>query len=116
MSAPITTAFGEAVPPAPRHSVTVHMGRWDTVEKYGVNSSAVIPHFKNAYPRMKPHRDIVKVRPYSFLDATPNLICPSTNRSAHCPKHSVARQRSSKTYRRSRKRELLALRVPPVCS
>ncbi|CAG9989462.1 unnamed protein product [Clonostachys byssicola] len=58
MSSKITTPFGEAVPPAPRHSVTVHMGGWDTVEKYGTDSSAVIAHFKNAYPRMRPHRDI----------------------------------------------------------
>ncbi|KAJ4176278.1 hypothetical protein NW767_015410 [Fusarium falciforme] len=61
MPAKITTPFGEAVPPAPRHSVTVHMGGWDTVEKYGSDSSTVIPHFKNAYPRMKPHRDIVQL-------------------------------------------------------
>lgn len=62
MSAKITTPFGEAVPPAPRHSVTVHMGGgWDTVEKYGTNSSSVISLFKNAYPRMKPHRDIAQV-------------------------------------------------------
>ena len=80
MSAPITTAFGEAVPPAPRHSVTVHMGGWDTVEKYGADSSAVIPHFKNAYPRMKPHRDIVKVRSSPLLDATPSLISLFTDR------------------------------------
>ncbi|RKU42517.1 hypothetical protein DL546_003794 [Coniochaeta pulveracea] len=62
MSAKITTPFGEAVPPAPRHSVTVHMGGgWDTVEKYGTNSSSVISLFKNAYPRMKPHRDIAQL-------------------------------------------------------
>ncbi|KAF4461202.1 Cystathionine gamma-synthase converts cysteine into cystathionine [Fusarium albosuccineum] len=58
MSAKITTKFGEAVPPAPHHSVTAHMGGWDTVESYGSNSSAVIAHFKNAYPRMRPHQDI----------------------------------------------------------
>ncbi|EHK20580.1 uncharacterized protein TRIVIDRAFT_154512 [Trichoderma virens Gv29-8] len=59
MSAKITTKFGEAVPPVFRHSVTVHMGGWETVERYGDDSSSVIPQFKNAYPRMKPHRDIV---------------------------------------------------------
>ena len=89
MSAPITTMFGEAVPPAPRHSVTVHMGSWDTVEKYGADSSAVIPHFKNAYPRMKPHRDIVEVRLYLPLSANPPQLSflPSTNSvRARCPK------------------------------
>lgn len=61
MSARITTPFGEAVPPAPRHSVTVHMGSWDTVKEYGADSSKVVPRFKNAYPRMRPHRDIAQV-------------------------------------------------------
>lgn len=90
MSAPITTMFGEAVPPAPRHSVTVHMGSWDTVEKYGTDSSTVIPHFKNTYPRMKPHRDIVEVRLYLLLSAKilQLYFLPSTNNVwARCPKH-----------------------------
>ncbi|RYP61576.1 hypothetical protein DL769_007641 [Monosporascus sp. CRB-8-3] len=58
MSAKITTPPGHAVPPAPRHSVTVHLPTWENVEKYGADSSVVIATFHNAYPRMKPHRDI----------------------------------------------------------
>ncbi|OAX84021.1 hypothetical protein ACJ72_01618 [Emergomyces africanus] len=58
MSAKITTRFGEAVPPAPRHSVTVHMPGWDNIEKFGDNPPSVIETFKNSYPRMKPHQDI----------------------------------------------------------
>ena len=70
MSTKITTEFGHAVPPAPRHSVTVHMGSWANVEKYGANGRAVIATFKNAYPRMKPHRDIadVSIGPTSFTE------------------------------------------------
>jgi len=61
MPSKITTEFGHAVPPAPRHSVTVHMPGWENVEKYGSNSAAVIAGFQNAYPRMKPHKDIADV-------------------------------------------------------
>jgi cystathionine gamma-synthase len=61
MSAKITTQFGHAVPPAPRHSVTVHMPTWQNVERYGADSASVIATFKNAYPRMKPHKDIADV-------------------------------------------------------
>lgn len=61
MSTKILTELGHAVPPAPRHSVTVHMGKWDTAEKYVADSASVIATFQNAYPRMKPHRDIANV-------------------------------------------------------
>ena len=76
MSAKIATQFGEAVPPAPRHSVTVHMGRdWDTAERYGADSASVILNFKNAYPRMKPHRDI------AMVSSTPKPTgCPGNSR------------------------------------
>ncbi|KAH8810783.1 pyridoxal phosphate-dependent transferase [Xylogone sp. PMI_703] len=58
MSAKITTKFGHAVPPAPRHSVTVHMPGWENIEKYAADSRAVIATFDNVYPRMRPHKDI----------------------------------------------------------
>jgi cystathionine gamma-synthase len=61
MSAKITTQFGHAVPPAPRHSVTVHMPTWQNVERRGANSASVIATFKTAYARMKPHSDIADV-------------------------------------------------------
>ncbi|KAI1130569.1 PLP-dependent transferase [Nemania abortiva] len=58
MSPRITLGFGEAVPPANRHSVTVHMPTWADVENYGEDSAALIPNFKNVYPRMRPNDDI----------------------------------------------------------
>ena len=66
MSAKITTPFGYPVPPAPRHSVTVHMGPWENAQKYGADSRSVIASFKNAYPRMKPHRDIASVSTINY--------------------------------------------------
>lgn len=71
MSAKITTPFGHAVPPALHHSVTVHMGTWQNVEKYGADSRSVIASFKNAYPRMKPHQDIASVSPANWAIRKP---------------------------------------------
>ncbi|KAK5939891.1 hypothetical protein PMZ80_008273 [Knufia obscura] len=61
MSVKISTPFGQAVPPASRHSVTVHMPGWANVERYGQDSRAVIATFDSAYPRMKPHKDIARL-------------------------------------------------------
>ncbi|PHH91476.1 hypothetical protein CDD83_315 [Cordyceps sp. RAO-2017] len=59
--AEIKTRYGEAVPPAPRHSVTVHMPGFETAEKFGSDPASVVSTFKNVYPRMKPHRDIERL-------------------------------------------------------
>ena len=62
MSPKVTTEFGEAVPPAPRHAVTAHMGPdWDIVEEFGSDSKSVVARFKNTYPRSRPHRDMAEV-------------------------------------------------------
>ncbi|KAL7625717.1 hypothetical protein AAE478_004940 [Parahypoxylon ruwenzoriense] len=58
MSASISTPFGHAIPPAPRHSVTVHMPGWEIVEKFGSDPASVLATLENVYPRMRPHKDI----------------------------------------------------------
>ena len=81
MSAIITTEFGQAVPPAPRHAVTVHMGpEWANAVLFGADAPSVVARFKNTYPRTRPHRDIARVsHPGTtylggFLEKTPNLM------------------------------------------
>ena len=71
MSAKITTQYGHSIPPAPRHSVTVHIGGWDTIEKFGTDPRAVIASWKTGYPRIKLHQDIGSVR----LPNTPSRWC-----------------------------------------
>ncbi|PFH61607.1 hypothetical protein XA68_16868 [Ophiocordyceps unilateralis] len=60
-AAGVKTPFGEAVPPAPRHAITVHMPGFATAERFGADPPSVIAHFKNVYPRMRPHRDIARL-------------------------------------------------------
>ncbi|KAH6661957.1 pyridoxal phosphate-dependent transferase [Plectosphaerella plurivora] len=99
MSLKITTPFGEAVPPAPRHAVTVHMGGWDIIEKYGADSSSVIPLFKNAYPRMKCHRDILQlsgaVLAYTQVDGADCLLFSSLQSARECVEFSTSSKRDN---------------------
>ncbi|CZS91414.1 hypothetical protein WAI453_011674 [Rhynchosporium graminicola] len=61
MSAKITTRFGAAVPPAPRHSVTCHMPTWDDAEKFAADPVASTRDFTSVYPRLGQHPDILKL-------------------------------------------------------
>lgn len=61
MAAKITTPLGHAIPPAPHHSVTVHIPGWQNAERYGSDPDSMIDTFDNAYPRMKAHKDIESV-------------------------------------------------------
>jgi cystathionine gamma-synthase len=63
----IETATGYPIPPAPRHSVTVHWPGWDNWAK--VRDRHMYPtlmsEFHSIYPRVKVHADITEVRPVS---------------------------------------------------
>ncbi|KAI1742720.1 PLP-dependent transferase [Xylaria scruposa] len=61
MSPQITLALGQAVPPATRHSITVHMPTWADVERYGEDSTTFIANFQNVYPRMRPNDEIARL-------------------------------------------------------
>ncbi|KAF7974585.1 hypothetical protein HWV62_11854 [Athelia sp. TMB] len=54
----ILTEFGTALPPAPRHSITVHAPGWQTVLRLMDLDPTLFMSFKSMYPRMIIHRDI----------------------------------------------------------
>ncbi|KIX07119.1 uncharacterized protein Z518_05096 [Rhinocladiella mackenziei CBS 650.93] len=99
MSAKITTPYGHAVPPASRHSVTVHMPTWENVERYGADSRSVIATFQNAYPRMKPHRDIAcltsAILGHLDLDNQACLLFTSLQSAQECDDYSTSPRRNS---------------------
>ncbi|KAH8802432.1 pyridoxal phosphate-dependent transferase [Xylogone sp. PMI_703] len=100
MSTKITTQPGYAVPPALPHSVTVHMGdTWQSVEKYCADPSTVIAQFKNAYPRMKIHGDIVHlaraVLKHLKADEEACLIFSSLQSAIECVEFITAPERNS---------------------
>ena len=66
MSVKITTPFGHAVPPAPRHAVTFHMPTWQDAERLGNDPASFIATLTNAYPRIKVHPDIGAVSPATY--------------------------------------------------
>ncbi|WAO96922.1 Hypothetical protein NCS54_01461700 [Fusarium falciforme] len=99
MSARITTEFGQAVPPAPRHAVTVHMGsEWENAVRFGADSASVVAKFKNTYPRTRPHRDISQLSK-AVLEHTGSagnacLLFPSLQSAKQCVEYATSSKRN----------------------
>jgi hypothetical protein len=71
---PITTAFGEAVPPAPghpaEHTITTYLPGWATIDKFVRGDPATMARMKSVYPRFKPGSQVMAV---GFLLSFRNL-------------------------------------------
>jgi cystathionine gamma-synthase len=65
----IQTASGYAIPPAPRHSITVHFPGWENATKIRDRHlhPTLLREFKSMYPRVKIHTDITAVRLHPHL-------------------------------------------------
>ncbi|KAI5859406.1 pyridoxal phosphate-dependent transferase [Durotheca rogersii] len=104
MSGSITTPFGHAVPPAPRHSVTVHMPGWETVEKFASDPASVIGTFQNVYPRMKPHQDIADlsaaVLKYTDAEDQACLLFSSLQSARECVEYATSERRDDGTSKK----------------
>lgn len=63
MAPKITTETGSAIPPAPRHAITVHFPGWENATK--IRDRHLYPNLvnelKSMYPRIKIHADIAAV-------------------------------------------------------
>ncbi|KAG9237973.1 pyridoxal phosphate-dependent transferase [Amylocarpus encephaloides] len=58
MSELITTGFGEALPPAPRHAITFHLPKWANLLRLLEKDQTLFNALKNTYPRMLPKPDV----------------------------------------------------------
>jgi len=61
MAVQIQTTLGHAVPPAPRHAITVHMPKWQTVLDFIESRPALMKSIVSMYPRMMLHKDVKEV-------------------------------------------------------
>ncbi|KAJ8128599.1 hypothetical protein O1611_g5036 [Lasiodiplodia mahajangana] len=98
MSAQITLGLGQAVPPANRHSITVHMPTWADVERYGEDSASLIANFENVYPRMRPNDDIARLssatlRHIGAEDDMSCLIFSSLQSAEECVAYAISNKR-----------------------
>jgi cystathionine gamma-synthase len=62
MSTTIQTPFGTALPPNPRHAITVHVPSWQSLLDFVDQKPELLVQLKSMYPRFVLHRDILKVR------------------------------------------------------
>ncbi|KAJ9608192.1 hypothetical protein H2200_007180 [Cladophialophora chaetospira] len=61
MSVEIQTPFGTALPPAPRHAITVHAPAWKTMIRFKDRDPELFKEFKSMYPRFVLHKDVNEV-------------------------------------------------------
>ncbi|PVH75697.1 PLP-dependent transferase [Cadophora sp. DSE1049] len=99
MSTKVATQVGHPVPPAPRHSVTVHMPTWKDVENFAEDPAAAVATYKNTYPRMAPHRDIGELSEAVLqLLGTPDqgcLLFASLQSATECITYSTSTRRDN---------------------
>ena len=70
MTPKIQTVSGYAIPPAPRHSVTVHFPGWENAIKIRDRHlhPTLLSQLKSFYPRVMIHADVAAVRlPARFI-------------------------------------------------
>jgi cystathionine gamma-synthase len=64
MTPKIQTAKGYGIPPAPRHSITVHWPGWEAGTRMRdiKKNPGILQEMHSMYPRVKIHQDVVEVR------------------------------------------------------
>ncbi|KAE9372478.1 PLP-dependent transferase [Stipitochalara longipes BDJ] len=62
MAAPLQTEWFGPIPPAPRHSITIHLPLWSNMVRFMDKDPELIKQFTNFYPRIVPHKDVKELR------------------------------------------------------
>lgn len=57
----ITTEFGHALPPEPRHAITMHCHGWAAALRFRDGDPTLVGLIKSTYPRFGPWGDTMKV-------------------------------------------------------
>ncbi len=60
--APITTAFGHALPPESPHTITAHAPTWKTAMAFRDGDQVLLGKLKSIYPRFGPFGLVKEVR------------------------------------------------------
>lgn len=61
MASKIQTPYGTALPPAPRHAITVHVPTWQSLLKFTARDPEFMKSLKSMYPRFVLHKDVKEV-------------------------------------------------------
>ncbi|OCT53515.1 cystathionine gamma-synthase [Cladophialophora carrionii] len=108
MAAEIQTPMGTALPPAPRHAITVHLPTWRSIERFNDRDPSLFAQLKSMYPRFVLHRDVLeltqKIIEFADLDsqAWGCYIFPSPQVATMCIDFATAAARGEGTISRDR--------------
>ncbi|ETI28032.1 hypothetical protein G647_00481 [Cladophialophora carrionii CBS 160.54] len=108
MVAEIQTPMGTALPPAPRHAITVHLPTWRSIERFNDRDPTLFAQLKSMYPRFVLHRDVLeltqKIIEFADLDSQAQgcYIFPSRQVATMCIDFATAAARGEGTISRDR--------------
>jgi cystathionine gamma-synthase len=106
MAAEIQTPFGTAMPPAPRHAITVHLPAWQSIVRFNNRDPALLAQLKSMYPRFVLHRDVLeltqKIMKLANIDpqAQGCYIFPSLQAASMCVDFATSAARGEGTISR----------------
>ncbi|MCJ1247551.1 hypothetical protein MMC30_004765 [Trapelia coarctata] len=97
MSTKIQTLWGDSIPPAPRHAITVHMPSWETVVRFAERDPALMASFKKMYPRMIPHSDVKEltqaILKIAGAEGQVCMLFPSPESASECKDFAISPKR-----------------------
>ncbi|KIX93390.1 uncharacterized protein Z520_10809 [Fonsecaea multimorphosa CBS 102226] len=98
MALEVQTPHGTALPPAPRHAITVHVQGWQSVVRFRDGDPELFKSLKSMYPRFVLHRDVLelteKISELAGGDAEQGcLLFPSWQAARDCKEYATSPRR-----------------------
>ncbi|OAG43635.1 hypothetical protein AYO21_02221 [Fonsecaea monophora] len=97
MSLEIQTPYGTALPPAPRHAITVHLPQWRSIERFRDRDPELFRSLRSMYPRFVLHRDVLeltaKIVDFADIEAQGCFLFPSSQAARDCKEYATSPDR-----------------------
>ncbi|OAL32883.1 hypothetical protein AYO20_07674 [Fonsecaea nubica] len=94
MSLEIQTPYGTALPPAPRHAITVHLPAWRSIERFRDRDPELFRSLRSMYPRFVLHRDVLeltaKIVDFADIEGQGCFLFPSSQAARDCKDYATS--------------------------
>ncbi|OAP65285.1 hypothetical protein AYL99_01257 [Fonsecaea erecta] len=97
MSLEIQTPYGTALPPAPRHAITVHLPLWQSIVRFRDHDPELFKALKSMYPRFVLHKDVLelteKIVEVAGVEGQGCFVFPSSQSARDCEEYATSPSR-----------------------
>ncbi|KIW24531.1 uncharacterized protein PV07_10240 [Cladophialophora immunda] len=106
MSLEIQTPYGTALPPAPRHAITVHLPQWQSIVRFRDHDPELFKALKSMYPRFILHKDVLelteKITEFAGVAGQGCFLFPSLQAARDCKEYATSPRRGEGTIPRDK--------------